>query len=168
MAAGWTDSRIKTLSALWIEGLPASVISERIGVTRNAVIGKARRLGLPPHADWQARRAAARREAKASEPRAKRPRPTRSKYAPPPIITQPRRERVMQVIAPIEMRRVGIMELGHRMCVWVDGDSRHPVTYCGADCEDGRSYCPGHHAMVYHPRVSLTSDEQKDVLRRAA
>lgn len=43
----WTKERIETLQKLWDEGLSASQIALRIGgVSRNAVIGKAMRLGL--------------------------------------------------------------------------------------------------------------------------
>jgi GcrA cell cycle regulator len=44
---GWTEERIKTLKARWEEGVTASRIAEELGeVSRNAVIGKAHRLGL--------------------------------------------------------------------------------------------------------------------------
>ncbi|MEC7303926.1 MAG: GcrA family cell cycle regulator, partial [Pseudomonadota bacterium] len=43
----WTEARVDQLKNLWEEGLSASQIANRLGdVTRNAVIGKAHRLGL--------------------------------------------------------------------------------------------------------------------------
>ena len=43
----WTDERIDRLKAMWAEGATASQIAEDLGgVSRNAVIGKAHRLGL--------------------------------------------------------------------------------------------------------------------------
>jgi GcrA cell cycle regulator len=43
----WTDQRIDQLKALWDKGLTASQIADELGgVSRNAVIGKAHRLGL--------------------------------------------------------------------------------------------------------------------------
>lgn len=43
----WTDERINTLKKMWGQGKSASEIAEKLtGVTRNAVIGKAHRLGL--------------------------------------------------------------------------------------------------------------------------
>jgi GcrA cell cycle regulator len=43
----WTDERINQLKSLWENGLTASQIAEELGgVSRNAVIGKAHRLGL--------------------------------------------------------------------------------------------------------------------------
>lgn len=43
----WTDERIDTLKKMWDSGLTATQIAEELGgVSRNAVIGKAHRLGL--------------------------------------------------------------------------------------------------------------------------
>jgi len=43
----WTEEAIATLKSLWSEGRSARDIGERLGgVSRNAVIGKAHRLGL--------------------------------------------------------------------------------------------------------------------------
>ena len=43
----WTDERIDTLKTLWGQGMTASQIADELGgVSRNAVIGKAHRLGL--------------------------------------------------------------------------------------------------------------------------
>ena len=43
----WTDERIDRLKALWSKGMTASQIADELGgVSRNAVIGKAHRLGL--------------------------------------------------------------------------------------------------------------------------
>jgi GcrA cell cycle regulator len=43
----WTEERIERLKAMWTEGSTASQIADELGgVSRNAVIGKAHRLGL--------------------------------------------------------------------------------------------------------------------------
>ncbi|RIV82662.1 GcrA cell cycle regulator, partial [Aurantiacibacter xanthus] len=43
----WTDERIAQLTKMWEGGATASQIAEELGdVSRNAVIGKAHRLGL--------------------------------------------------------------------------------------------------------------------------
>ena len=43
----WTDERIERLKQLWSQGVTASQIADELGgVSRNAVIGKAHRLGL--------------------------------------------------------------------------------------------------------------------------
>jgi GcrA cell cycle regulator len=43
----WTDAVILSLRALWDEGLSTAEIGRRLGVTKNAVVGKAHRLELP-------------------------------------------------------------------------------------------------------------------------
>lgn len=43
----WTDAVILSLRALWGEGLSTAEIGRRLGVTKNAVVGKAHRLVLP-------------------------------------------------------------------------------------------------------------------------
>jgi GcrA cell cycle regulator len=43
----WTEERIERLKSMWTEGATASEIADKLGgVSRNAVIGKAHRLGL--------------------------------------------------------------------------------------------------------------------------
>ncbi len=43
----WTKSKVDRLSSMWAKGVPARQISEKLGnISRNAVIGKANRLGL--------------------------------------------------------------------------------------------------------------------------
>jgi GcrA cell cycle regulator len=45
---GWTNERVEMVTKLWREGYSASQCAKQLGgVTRNAVIGKVTRLGLP-------------------------------------------------------------------------------------------------------------------------
>ena len=48
MAINWTEAKVKKLAKLWGKNIPARDIAEKLGegITRNAVIGKANRLGL--------------------------------------------------------------------------------------------------------------------------
>jgi hypothetical protein len=48
MNAHWDKQRMEVLTRLWLSGETARTIAEKLGggVTRNAVIGKAHRLGL--------------------------------------------------------------------------------------------------------------------------
>ena len=43
----WTDDVISHLRAYWTEGLSTAEIGRRLGVTKNAIVGKAHRLDLP-------------------------------------------------------------------------------------------------------------------------
>jgi hypothetical protein len=48
MTAHWDEERMEVLTRLWLAGATARMIAGKLGggVTRNAVIGKAHRLGL--------------------------------------------------------------------------------------------------------------------------
>jgi GcrA cell cycle regulator len=49
MSGNWTPARVQRLRELWAAGRTASAIAQELrGVSRNAVIGKAHRLGLEP------------------------------------------------------------------------------------------------------------------------
>ena len=43
----WAEETIFRLRALWDEGLSTAEIGRRLGVSKNAVVGKAHRLDLP-------------------------------------------------------------------------------------------------------------------------
>src|ERR1700723_4604058 len=43
----WTDEVISQLRTLWAEGHSTAEIGRRLGVTKNAIVGKAHRLDLP-------------------------------------------------------------------------------------------------------------------------
>lgn len=45
-SAMWNDEKIQRLKKLWSEGLTTGEIGKRLGVSKNAVVGKAHRLGL--------------------------------------------------------------------------------------------------------------------------
>ena len=43
----WDEDKLNKLRKLWDEGLPITKIGNEIGVSRNAIAGKAHRMGLP-------------------------------------------------------------------------------------------------------------------------
>jgi GcrA cell cycle regulator len=88
MSLSWTDERIDRLKELWSQGKTASHIADELGgVSRNAVIGKAHRLGLqsrpsPVKPNEPAPKAKAKARDKA-EPAAAPPEPKPAAEAPP-------------------------------------------------------------------------------------
>ncbi|QNA84809.1 GcrA cell cycle regulator [Sphingomonas sp. So64.6b] len=76
----WTDERIDTLRRMWEGGSTASQIAEELGgVSRNAVIGKAHRLGLQSRPS----------PVKANEPDAAKPAAAAAPPAPKPVSPPP-------------------------------------------------------------------------------
>ena len=43
----WDEKNLERLKRLWDEGIPITKIGLELGVSRNAIAGKAHRLGLP-------------------------------------------------------------------------------------------------------------------------
>jgi GcrA cell cycle regulator len=85
----WTDERIDRLKALWSQGVTASQIADELGgVSRNAVIGKAHRLGLqsrpsPVKANEPEPAAPAPKKEKAEKPAAVKAEPVKAAPAAP-------------------------------------------------------------------------------------
>ena len=83
----WTEERIDRLKAMWTEGATASQIADELGgVSRNAVIGKAHRLGLearPSPVKPGEEKETPKKAAKAAAPKAARPAKVESSTASP-------------------------------------------------------------------------------------
>ena len=81
----WTEERIDRLKAMWTKGSTASQIAEELGgVSRNAVIGKAHRLGLESRPSPVKAGEEKEKKAKAA-PAPKAPKPVAAKPAPSPV-----------------------------------------------------------------------------------
>jgi GcrA cell cycle regulator len=87
----WTDERIERLKAMWTKGATASQIAEELGgVSRNAVIGKAHRLGLESRPSPVKPGEEKEKKAKAAPaPKASPPKPGAAPAAPPRASARP-------------------------------------------------------------------------------
>src|SRR5690606_34006788 len=93
----WTDERIATLKKMWEGGATASQIADELGgVSRNAVIGKAHRLGLKsrpsPVKANEPKKAEKKAAAPAPAPRKPAPRPAAAKTPEPAAPPAPPRQ----------------------------------------------------------------------------
>jgi len=70
----WNEETISQLQELWRQGLSTAEIGRQLGITKNAVVGKAHRLALPPRPS-PIRKAAARVAVEAAPVEAKPARP---------------------------------------------------------------------------------------------
>lgn len=134
----WTDEKIQELTKLWDQGLSASVIGKKLGVSKNAVVGKAHRLKLParPSPIKRDGSGAPRRRVLNIRPQVE-PAPAPSSYEAPP-----EKEK-----AP--PRRVRAAE-GAQACVWPIGDPGDAdFHFCAAEAVPGKPYCAEHCAKAY-------------------
>src|SRR5262245_61129613 len=79
MAFNWNDNNVARLTELWTAGHSASVIALELCVTRNTIIGKVHRLGLPGRSTVRKARGVTVRQSRPRLPRA--PRPPRARKA---------------------------------------------------------------------------------------
>lgn len=175
----WTDERINTLTKMWGAGKSASEIAEKLGgVTRNAVIGKAHRLGLSGRPSpikkvaakktTTAKKAAAPKtaaKAKAVKPKAVATPAKRPVAAAPikmaPVIRQAasasgRPPEIIQLAALANASSqpdgsiISILELNERTCRWPVGDPKDSdFGYCGSVVYAAHPYCAEHVAIAF-------------------
>ncbi len=132
----WTEARIAEVTRLWNEGLTTAEIGRAVGVSKNAVVGKAHRLGLPP-----------------------RPSPIRNGSAVrAPSATARRRVRPVAKVEKAEPTNVVKLVVGKAPCRWPIGHPDEPdFHFCGERALVGKPYCKTHYDLAYI-RVRPRSD----------
>ncbi len=147
----WTDTAISNLRCLWDEGHSTAEIGRRMGISKNAVIGKAHRLELPARPSPICMPVAG-SERQARLPRPPRPAPS-STPKPKPSVAR-RDGPVRPVKAPLAPLPVRAGPSG-RPCCWPLGDPGQPgFRFCGDGTAPGRPYCPEHAGVAYLPRAT--------------
>ena len=129
----WTKERIERLTKLWTEGLSASQIATELGedVSRNAVLGKAHRLGLAQNerkggSTPRPRTPTCPPEPPTTEPPSRQdPDPVPGPASEPPT-RQPQVTAAPAEVVPLRSEGVTIMELREAMCRWPLGDPTTP------------------------------------------
>ncbi|TCZ66185.1 GcrA family cell cycle regulator [Roseicella aquatilis] len=155
----WTAEAIDQLRSLWAEGHSTAEIGRRMGVSKNAVVGKAHRLNLP------ARPSPIRREAEGTA--TPRPATPRRPVAPPPQReAAPRRAEAPQPAASASAAPMGapaaaprpapvavvrpFPRVSTRSCCWPLGEPGTPeFRFCTAEAITGKPYCAEHAAVAY-------------------
>jgi len=126
----WTPERIATVTRLWNEGLTTAEIGRAIGMSKNAVVGKAHRLQLPP------RPSPIRQGKSASSPK----RMTNGRKPSPVAVVPQARPRAPA--APVT--------LGSASCKWPIGHPDEPsFHFCGERALLGKPYCLAHYRRAY-------------------
>jgi GcrA cell cycle regulator len=169
----WSDEVISHLRALWAEGHSTAEIGRRLGVTKNAIVGKAHRLDLP------ARPSPIRRDPDASPARRTTVRRVEGPTLPPlpsavadgspnfsafvrapvvpraPVIVRPVAPPVQRaprpVVAPPRPVAVAPRPYGRVVtCCWPIGEpGTREFHFCDVPSEPGRPYCEDHVKVAY-------------------
>ena len=169
-AANWTTEREDELRAHWANGESAAVIAEVMGdgLTRNSVLGKAHRMGLP------GRKTVARKA-----PRTPRRRLDARTMSVAVRLGKARKtdvQTVEEALSHIKAKPlpgeawdalpdttpIPLMMLSDETCRWPIGD---PLTagfgFCGCPVEAGRVYCAPHRALGTTEFKATAEDKRK-------
>ncbi|MDC6447668.1 GcrA family cell cycle regulator [Alphaproteobacteria bacterium] len=138
----WNESNVARLKELWDQGLPTAQIGKLLGFTKNAVVGKAHRIGL---------------ERRPSPIRRTAVKPDRKK-ARSPIIPKLNFETIKEEAKEIPKGQQSFQPAvkniinthSKRGCEWPEG---HPdesdFKFCGIERLEGKPYCLKHCAVAY-------------------
>lgn len=153
----WTDARIEMLRNGWEQGLTASQIAEQLGegISRNAVIGKAHRLGLkarpsPVKGAEAAIEGGADRivAAVAAVVDAATPAAAPAVRAPAPVVRKAR------PVVAAKPAKTSLLDLSEKICKWPIG---HPgetdFHFCGKPSNTGFPYCNEHCLLAYQAQL---------------
>ena len=170
----WTEQAVETLRKLALEGRSAAWIAAALGApSRNAVIGKASRIGIklnggpysglrserPPPAEipWLRTRSAPIGERSRPERRPPATMPwgrtvslARSRATAVPGEKRRADVRIFATAEVGEMRRIGFAEISDLECRWPLGDpTEEDFAYCSLQVAKGHAYCAGHCRLAY-------------------
>jgi GcrA cell cycle regulator len=154
----WTTERIALLKNRIDAGLSCGQIAREIGVSRNAVIGKANRLGLS-----RFKSAPAGQPGRTGTPKIARPR----------IVTQHRILRALRTepqipFAPVPVdsaNRCSLLELQQGHCRWpISEPGAEDFGFCGNEQVGGLPYCAAHARMAYRPGTRVNFHHRKRVV----
>lgn len=173
----WTADRIRRLTTLWAEGKTCSYIAAELGVTRNAVIGKAHRLGLSTrpsplknhdhYAGAMSEYWHRRRNGKPPTPKTIKRNNARKGVVMTAVRTAKAHlptngsVRVKTSTIPAPMPAAPKRALpGVRACQWPEGDPKQPgFHFCGATpVVPGKPYCLEHCKVAYRTPAQVEAE----------
>jgi GcrA cell cycle regulator len=159
----WTEETIARLRGLWAEGHSTAEIGRRMGVSKNAVVGKAHRLSLPARpspirrlgSDMAVRPPAPRRvvgptlpplpeQTREAAPQRPTPRPPEAPVRSTPAPEPPR--------AAAPLRPVSVPRSSARVsaCCWPIGEPGKPsFRFCNGEALANKPYCAEHAQLAY-------------------
>jgi len=158
----WRDPAVPALlRQFWSEGHTTAEIGRRLGICKNAVVGKAHRLGLTPRPSPIRGGVAA----AAGAPRPSRPGRPKPAVTPLPMLSPEPSNISSHSIAPIEAEPVttsaAVIILTVKMsaaaasksCCWPLGEpGTANFRFCGVAALASRAYCGDHARIAYRPR----------------
>lgn len=171
----WTDERINELTRLWQQGLSASEIGKRLGVSKNSIVGKAHRLNLPSrpspirqgeegevvNGSAEPQRGASRKSTAKSNGNGESKSSKAASSGNGKANGSAKKSNAASGGNPASVRAQVEARGGRSGCLWPIGDPNDPdFHFCGASAAPGKPYCPEHAARAYITRSRSERDEE--------
>ena len=135
----WNDDNVSRLRELWDQGLPTAQIGKLLGFTKNAVVGKAHRIGLERRPS-PIRRTAVKPDRKKA----------RSPIMPKLNFENQDNEEIVAKKTFQPMVKNLFTSNKKRGCEWPEGHPDEPnFHFCGEDRFEDKPYCLKHCAVAY-------------------
>jgi GcrA cell cycle regulator len=135
----WTEEAIAKLRTLWAEGHSTAEIGRRLNISKNAVVGKAHRLNLPP------RPSPIRRHEGESAPRPSAPKRAQGPTLPPLSASMGTPMPGLRTVMPVPKYSQRATP-----CCWPIGEPGKPsFHFCNAASVANKPYCEEHAAVAY-------------------
>ncbi len=136
----WTADVIEKLRHFWAEGHSTAEIGRRLNISKNAVVGKAHRLCLPPRPS-----PIRRLDGDGAAPRPAVPRRVQGPTLPPLGVSIGAPLPALRAIAPAPKQT-----LRATPCCWPIGEPGRPsFHFCEEHSVPGKPYCANHAAIAY-------------------
>ena len=158
----WNDENVVKLRELWDQGLPTAQIGKLLGFTKNAVVGKAHRIGL---------------ERRPSPIRRTAVKPDRKKARSPVIpklnfesadskeitISQNNKTVLSNLNTSFQASTTNLFgSINKRVCEWPEGDPDEPgFHFCKKERFEDKPYCLEHCAVAYIVPEKEESEKQQ-------
>ena len=143
----WTDEMVESLRQMWVEGLTATEIAKKLGVSKNSIVGKVHRLCLTARPS-----PIKKKDEEINEQEAKNtPQPVEQ-----PTVVVKATPKAKSVAEPKEVSpkdvdgKTRLVDLDSHTCRWPIGDPRdEDFCFCGKKVRAGQTYCDEHSTMAY-------------------
>lgn len=139
---GWTDESVERLRQMWSEGLTANEIAKKLGVTKNAIVGKVHRLCLTARPSPI--------KSKENEARTETIAQTGTNIPLSQDLFENSESAAKVVSANKKVENIKLVDLDSHTCRWPIGDPRdEDFCFCGKKVRIGQTYCDEHSQMAY-------------------
>ena len=154
----WSAEAKATLRRLRLEEkLSYAAIAERMGVSKNAVCGQAKRIGIAEPGNNPIKRLP-----RAEQKRRERRKDPSARAALPPPRSAPPRQAALRLVSSAEGAARHDLIARVTRCQWIEGEpTGDDACKCGGRAVEGTAWCADHLARIWRPRETAGGEVRR-------